>query len=319
MPVDEMTRSTTRHAGGQRDYVAVCTVCGQETGLPAYGCAGCTGPIVLQLARLRGSALQLPKVEATGIWRQAHLLPRTTAAVSLSEGATPLLPLALPRPAAATGEPQCWLKCEHLNPTLSFKDRAMALGVSMALDQQASGLVLASSGNAAASAAAYATAAGLPCRIFCGTSSAANNKIAVAEAFRAEVTLIDGDYSAAYAAALAAVKDGWVNVTTTYLNPALAEAYRTIATEIVADLGDAPGLVVVPIGAGPLLHGLSQGFRDIFDAGDSSRLPRMVGVQAEACAFSACMGRRRLACDAAVAYPRRPDSGHGDSRCHAWL
>jgi len=270
--------------GGQRDYLRVCTLCNRETDLAENACSDCAGPIVLRLSPAASVTVTVDRHAEVGIWRHRHLLPRTTARVSLGEGATPLLPFALPESTrGAMSTASCWLKSEHLNPTLSFKDRAMALGVSAALDEQARGLVLASTGNAAASAAAYARAAGLPCRIFCGTGSAAGAKLAVAEAFGAQVTVVDGDYSTAYAAAVAAEDAGWVNVTTTYRNPVLAEAYRTTAAEIVADLGDAPDLVVVPVGAGPLLHGLRMGFQDALDGGHASRLPALLGVQAQAC------------------------------------
>ena len=266
--------------GGERDYVALCTICGQRASLTAYECARCSGPLILDMAAVRASNECPGGGKALGIWRHAHLLPRTMAAVSLGEGTTPLLPfIDVDNPGV-----ELWLKAEHLNPTLSFKDRAMALAASIAVDRRVTGLVLASTGNAAASAAPYAAAAGLPCQVFYGSTSGAARKLAVAHAFGAQTTEVKGDYSTAYAAVVAAEEDGWMNVTTTYRNPVLAEAYRTTAAEIIEDLGDAPDVVIVPVGAGPLLHGLRQGFRDAIDAGQIDREPRMVGVQAAACA-----------------------------------
>jgi threonine synthase len=200
--------------------------------------------------------------------------------VTLGEADTPLLPL--------TGflgdNVRVHAKVEAQNPTLSFKDRAMALASSVALDLGLPGLVLASTGNAAVSAAAYAAAAGLPCRVLCGTGSKAALKLAAASAHGADVGLIEGDYSSAYAQAVRAEDDGWFNVTTTYRNPVLAEAYRPLAVEILEDLGHVPDVVVVPVGAGPLLRGLLGGFRDAVSAGVAARSPRLVGVQARACA-----------------------------------
>ena len=134
------------------------------------------------------------------------------------------------------------------------------------------------------SAAAYAAAAGLPCRVLCGTGSGAGVKLAVAAAHGAHVQLVEGDYSAAYRRAVEGESAGWMNVSTTYRNPLLAEAYRGMALEIADDLGHAPDLVVVPVGAGPLLRGLLGGFTDLVVAGAAERVPRMVGVQAVACA-----------------------------------
>lgn len=209
------------------------------------------------------------------------MLPRTDSAVTLGEGGTPLLRL----PASlGQGTPTVAAKLESLNPTLSFKDRAMALGASVALDRGLDGLVLASTGNAAVSAAAYAARAGLRCRIVCATSSEAGAKLEAARSHGAEITLIDGDYSDAYEAATRLEGDGWLNVTTTYRNPFLTEAYRTIAFELHEDLGAVPDAVVVPVGAGPLLRGVLAGFDDLLATGVTERVPRMIGVQAAACA-----------------------------------
>jgi threonine synthase len=214
------------------------------------------------------------------VWRRSGLLPRTAHAVTLGEADTPLLLLA----GILGDRVRVHAKVEAQNPTLSFKDRAMALASSVALDLGLPGLVLASTGNAAVSAAAYAAAAGLPCRVLCGTGSKAALKLAAAAAHGADVGLVEGDYSSAYAHAVRAEDDGWFNVTTTYRNPVLAEAYRPLAVEILEDLGHVPDVVVVPVGAGPLLRGLLGGFQDVVSAGGAARSPRLVGVQASACA-----------------------------------
>ncbi len=214
------------------------------------------------------------------MWRRSGLLPRTSHAVTLGEAETPLLRLT----GLLGDRASVHAKVETQNPTLSFKDRAMALASSVALDLDLPGLVLASTGNAAVSAAAYAAAAGLPCRVLCGTGSRAALKLAAAAAHGADVRLVEGDYSSAYAQAVRAEDDGWFNVTTTYRNPVLAEAYRALAVEILEDLGHVPDVVVVPVGAGPLLRGLLGGFQDAVSAGSAARSPRLVGVQAAACA-----------------------------------
>jgi len=253
-----------------RDYTVVCVDCGQATGYPAYRCPACGGPLVLRLA----AAGDVGASGEPGIWRYAGLLPRTATRLTLGEGGTPLLPYG----------GNTFVKLESLNPSLSFKDRAMALAASVATDLRLDGLVLASTGNAAVSAATYAAAAGLRCRVFCATGSNATTKLDTARVHGAEVELVDGEYSDAYAAAAKAEGEGWLNVTTTYRNPLLTEAYRPVAAELLADLGGVPDTVVVPVGAGPLLRGIWLGFTDLRDAGLIDRLPRMVGVQAEACA-----------------------------------
>lgn len=268
-------------AGGCRDYAVRCAECHAAAALPSYRCTSCGGPLVVEpAALLPGGLSDVPP--GHGIWRYSAVLPRTTHAVSLGEAGTPLIPLVVDG-----GGDSTWRvhgKLESLNPTLSFKDRGMALAASVALDLGLPGLMLASTGNAAVSAAAYAAAAGLPCRVFCGTDSRASLKLAAAAAHGAQVELVNGDYSAAYAKAVTQESGGWFNVTTTYRNPLLAEAYRGMAVEIRHQLGHVPDVVVVPIGAGPLLRALLGGFRDLVAAGVDERVPRLVGVQAEACA-----------------------------------
>jgi threonine synthase len=139
-----------------RDYTVRCVVCPGTESYPAYRCWACAAPLVLDLA-----PAECAPTTATGVWRYAGMLPRTTATVTLGEGSTPLLPWTSDR---------C-VKLESLNPSLSFKDRAMALAAAAALDLGLDGLVLASTGNAAVSAATYAAAAGLRCKVFCATGS----------------------------------------------------------------------------------------------------------------------------------------------------
>lgn len=242
---------------GTRSYVVQCAECGTRHELPAYRCEQCDGALVLERATDE---------------------PLTRHNVTLGEGHTPMLAA----PWLAPDGGAVHLKLESSNPTLSFKDRAMALGVSMALDLGMSGLVLASTGNAAVSAAAYAAAAGLRCRIYGAHGSKADTKLAMAAGFGAEVHVVDGDYSDAYRAAAEAEGAGWFNVTTTFRNPVLTAAYHDMATELVSDLGRVPDAVIVPIGAGPLLAGLHAGFAKL--VGPHGRVPRMIGVQAAACA-----------------------------------
>ena len=284
-----------------RDFTVGCVRCGHHAEFPAYRCLACASPLVLDLAPV--SAAQCIPTPGRGLWRYAGMLPRTRHTVTLGEGSTPLLPLRHDGVAAH-------VKLESVNPSLSFKDRAMALAASAALDQGLTGLVLASTGNAAVSAATYAAAAGLRCRVFCATGSNAGSKLDTARAHGAEVELVPGHYSDAYDAATRAEGHGWLNVTTTYRNPLLTEAYRPVAAELVDDLGGVPEVVVVPVGAGPLLRGIWLGFTDLRAAGLTTTVPRMVGVQAEACAPLA----RAWAAGGGGAADRATGSGDGGDR-----
>ena len=267
-------RTDQEGRGGQRGYAVVCAECGTRDEDFAYECRECAGTVVVEPAS-PGPAAQ---PGGTGLWRWPNLLPRTGAAVTLGEGNTPLVDVT-----GLTSAPdgaRVLAKLESQNPTLSFKDRAMALGASFAVDRGLKGLVVASTGNAAVSASAYAAAAGLRCRVMVGTASNATVKLAMCREYGAQVEEVEGDYSAASARARAAESDGWLNVSTTYRNPLLAEAYRPVALELLLDLGETPAAVVVPVGAGPLLRGIERGFDDARTTHGTTAAPAMVGVQA---------------------------------------
>jgi threonine synthase len=262
-----------------------CRACRRTRPLaPVSRCPSCGGVLVAvdQLVD-RAAALETLRLPGRSFWHYRRLLPPVGQTVTLGEGGTPLV--SVRRVGARLRLADLRLKLESLNPTLSFKDRAMALGVAAARSADASGVVLASTGNAAVSAAAYAARAGLTCRVYAAASSMASPKVAAAAAHRAQVVAVEGDYSSAYDAAARAEQDRWVSVTTTYRNPVLAEAHRTVAYELFADLGGTvPDWVIVPVGAGPLLHGLERGFDLLRRLGAAAVVPRLVAVQAAACA-----------------------------------
>jgi threonine synthase len=268
----------TWRVGGRRAFDVACYRCSwRAAGEVAYECPDCGSPVLLELALLSAP----PSVDGGGVWARRDLLPVGTTEVTLGEGGTPVVEL-----------PSDWhpgggrivAKLESLNPTLSFKDRAMALGAALAVQLGQRGLVVASTGNAAVSASAYAAAAGLKCRVLVGADSRARGKLDACRTLGARVEEVAGDYSAAYALARGCEGDSWLNVSTTYRNPILAEAYRGLAFELLDQLGEVPEAVVVPVGAGPLLRGVERGFDDLRACGLGDRAPRMVAVQAAAVA-----------------------------------
>ncbi len=267
------------------DWSAICRGCGRAQALgPSSRCLHCRG-LAVAAPKLVDAAMARAVVlgGVRSFWDYRAVLPPVEDTVTLGEGGTPLVPAR----AATTGLDglDVLLKLESLNPTLSFKDRAMALGVSAARSERAEGVLLASTGNAAVSAAAYAARAGLPCRVYSAAAGMDSPKVHTAATYGAEVIAVDGDYSSAWVAAARAEADGWVNLTTTYRNPLLAEAHRSVAFELAADLAwRVPAWVVVPVGAGPLLYGLERGFDLLHQLGMTDGVPRLVAVQAAACA-----------------------------------
>lgn len=194
--------------------------------------------------------------------------------MTLGEGGTPLVDAA-----------GLLIKNEAQNPTGSFKDRPVAVATTMARELGLEGLLCASTGNTAAAVAAYGARAGLPvrCLVPAGTPAA---KLAQARAAGARLVLVDGGYSDAWAlAASAAERFGWANLTSTYVNPYMLEGDKTVGFELFEQLdGRTPDWIVVPVGAGPLLAGIGQAWDELRARGVAGDGPRLLGVQAAACA-----------------------------------
>ncbi|MDR7521313.1 MAG: threonine synthase [Armatimonadota bacterium] len=204
------------------------------------------------------------------------LLPAVDRIVTLHEGGTPLIPCErlsrhLHRPV--------WLKVEGSNPTGSFKDRGMTVAVSRAASDGARGVICASTGNTAASAAAYAARAGLPCWILLPAGAVARGKLAQAAVHGARVIAIDGGFEQALDLVRAIAREGEV-VLVNSLNPLRLEGQATAAYEICDVLGGSPAVLVLPVGNGGNITAYWKGFRRYREAGRISRLPRIIGVQA---------------------------------------
>jgi threonine synthase len=188
--------------------------------------------------------------------------------VSLGEGNTPLLHA--PRLSERYGV-DLWLKWEGANPTGSFKDRGMAVAATRARDEGATTLVCASTGNTAASCAAYAARAGLRAVIVVVRGAAAGPKLAQVRAVGAEIVEVEGTFTDAFAHAEAlGAREGHVLVNST--NPYRIEGQKTAAYEIVERLGGAPDMLTLPYGGGGNTRAYALGFGD--------DLPRLHPVQA---------------------------------------
>ena len=176
-------------------------------------------------------------------------LPVTAATpiVSLGEGSTPLL--AAPRLARAIGLSELWLKWEASNPTGSYKDRGMTVAVSKAVEEGAAAVLCASTGNTAASAAAYAARAGLPAVVLTPQGAVAGAKLAQTRMLGATVLEVEGDFDQALAAAQE-LADRGSHVLVNSLNPHRRAGQKTAVLEIVEELGAPPDVFVLPYGGG---------------------------------------------------------------------
>lgn len=213
------------------------------------------------------------------IRRFADLLPITegTPSLTLDEGDTPLLDA--PRLAEWVGVEELYLKYEGVNPTGSFKDRGMVVAVAKAMEAGARALLCASTGNTAASAAAYAARAGLRAVVLLPKGNVAAGKLSQAMAYGARALALDGGFDAALAIARG-LADRYPLTLVNSTNPNRIEGQTTAAYEVCDVLGDAPDVLALPVGNGGNITAYALGFRRYRDLGRSTRLPRFVGVQA---------------------------------------
>jgi threonine synthase len=202
-----------------------------------------------------------------------------TPDLTLGEGFTPLV--AAPRLGARIGIPRLHLKLEGLNPTGSFKDRGMVVAVSKALEAGARSLICASTGNTAASAAAYGAAAGLEVVVVLPRGAIAIGKLLQALVAGARVVAVDGNFDAALAIVreLAADATHPVNLVNS-VNPHRIAGQMTAAFEVCDDLGRPPDVLAIPVGNAGNITAYWAGFGAYAAAGITASRPRMLGFQA---------------------------------------
>jgi threonine synthase len=181
-----------------------------------------------------------------------------TPVVSLGEGGTPLL--RAERISKRLGV-DIYLKWEGANPTGSFKDRGMTVAISRALEEGAQKVVCASTGNTAASAAAYAARAGLQAVVLQPAGAVASAKLAQASALGVRVLEVRGSFDEGLAAARE-LADRGTHVLVNSLNPDRIEGQKTAAFEIVEELGAAPDVLALPYGGGGNLCAYWRGFTE---------------------------------------------------------
>ena len=199
-----------------------------------------------------------------------------TPVVTLLEGGTPLVPA--PRLSERVNA-EVWLKVEGANPTGSFKDRGMTMAISLAVDEGAKAVVCASTGNTSASAAAYASRAGLACVVLIPEGHIALGKLAQALMHGARVLQVRGNFDQLLTIVRDLPNHAPITVVNS-VNPHRIEGQKTGAFEIVDVLGDAPDVHCIPVGNAGNITAYWRGYLQYKEAGRSTRLPRMLGFQA---------------------------------------
>ncbi|MDM4763441.1 threonine synthase [Galbitalea sp. SE-J8] len=199
-----------------------------------------------------------------------------TPIVTLGEGGTPLIPAgALSNRTGA----RVFVKFEGMNPTGSFKDRGMTIAVSKAVEHGAKAVICASTGNTSASAAAYATHAGITAAVLVPEGKIALGKLAQAIAHGAELLQVQGNFDDCLDIARDLAANYAVHLVNSVNNDRI-EGQKTGAFEVVDVLGDAPDFHVIPVGNAGNYTAYHRGYREYLADGVSTRLPRMFGFQA---------------------------------------
>jgi threonine synthase len=254
---------------------------------PSYVCGRCFGPLEVEYDEAAIAAVlsrEAIESRAPGIWRYLELLPVEHAPVrALPVGSTPLQHA--DRLAAILGTGTLWLKNDSLNPTLSFKDRVVALATERALEFGFDTLACASTGNLAGAVAAAAAVVGLRSYVFV-PSDIETAKIRQALAFGATIVPVDGTYDEINRLSLEIAGElGWAFVNVN-LRPYYSEGSKTLAYEVAEQLGwRLPDVLVAPIASGSLYTKVSKGFGELVRYGlVEPKTVRFVGAQPSGCA-----------------------------------
>ena len=257
---------------------------------PAPKCAVCGGlldvvhgPQALTGAQLRALFAQRRAAGdgGSGVWRYREIvLPAADDhIVSHPEGNTPLL--SRDSVAAWAGIDRLLLKHEGHNPTGSFKDRGMTIGVTVAKRIGARAVACASTGNTSASLAAYGALAGIPVLVFVPAGQVAAGKLAQTVAYGARTLLVRGDFDACFALARDASERLNVYLLNS-VNPFRLEGQKTIVLEALEQLGwEPPDWIALPAGNLGNTSAFGKALREAKDLGLIARLPRLAAIQAE--------------------------------------
>lgn len=201
--------------------------------------------------------------------------------VTLLEGNTPLIPLHSISKNFGK-DSHIWIKFEGLNPTGSFKDRGMTTAVSEAASRGSTTVICASTGNTAASAAAYAARAGMRSVVIIPAGKVAAGKLAGAIAYGAEIIQINGSFDDALKIVIN-ISEKYPIALVNSLNPFRLEGQKTAAFEICDELGSAPDWLVLPVGNAGNITAYWMGFQQ-YHKENHCKLPAILAVQAEGAA-----------------------------------
>jgi threonine synthase len=260
---------------GERDEIGnklICINCETvfEPNPWLFKCPKCGSLLEVKYSEAKLSWDELRK-RPLRVWRYKELLPRVENPISLDEGGTPLI--------RSNMFNNVYIKFEGTNPTGSFKDRGMTVAITIAKEAGAKSVIVASTGNTAASASAYAARAGLQCYVFLPQGAVAQGKLAQVSLHGAKIIEIQGNFDKALQMVIDIANNKTIYPLNSF-NPWRLEGQKTITFEIYDQLG-CPEWVVVPVGNAGNISAIWKGFKELKTLGLCNKLPKMVGVQAE--------------------------------------
>jgi threonine synthase len=267
-----------------------CITCGEKYGADeiVYSCKRCGDLLEVKYdydileAKLKKSNWQSRPLS---VWRYKDFMPirDPTKIVSLNEGGTGLH--SCQRLVNILGVKHLYVKNEGENPTGSFKDRGMTVGITKATELNMKTVICASTGNTSASLAAYAAKAGLQCIVLIPSGKIAYGKLAQAMVYGAKVVQIQGNFDQALKMVLELSEKHREVYLLNSINPYRLEGQKSLAYEICDQLNrEPPDRVVLPVGNAGNISAIWKGFTEFHKLGLIDKLPKMTGIQAEGAA-----------------------------------
>jgi threonine synthase len=215
------------------------------------------------------------------VWKYRELLPieKQESIVSLAEGGTGLHHCK--RLGRKLGLKKLFVKNEGENPTGSFKDRGMTVAISKARELGKKKVLCASTGNTAASLAAYSAKAGMECIVLMPKGKVAGGKMLQVIMHGAKLIQVKGDFDQALEIAMKLSERRREFYLMNSINPFRLEGQKTLAFEILDQIGRVPEVVMLPVGNGGNISAAWKGFSEFQQLKIVKSRPRMIGIQAE--------------------------------------
>ena len=265
------------------DHKIICWDCGKViTDQYADVCPACGGLLTIKvdLEPLKGKKPKDLHRTPIGVWRYADFMPVDPKnKISIQEGGTPLYPCS--SLGKEIGINNLWVKYEGANPTGSFKDRGMTVGISHANEIGAKIVGCASTGNTSASLAAYAAKAGMKCIVFLPSGKVAAGKLAQAMFFGAKVISLDGNFDEALDVARKLSEERSMYLLNS-INPYRPEGQKSVVFEIMDQLAyDVPDRIILPVGNAGNISAVHKGIMELKEIGWIDKVPMLTGIQAE--------------------------------------